>query len=105
MKKLIFYLILVMAAVTFIYPFLWMASISLRPGNEIYSLGLFSTNYTLENYKAVFGKIPIGRALLNSLIVATSITISVLFFSSLVGYALARLKFYGRDAIFNIIMF
>lgn len=107
MKKLVFYLVLLTAAVTFIYPFLWMASISLRPSSEIGSLGLFSSNFTLANYRVLFSdqEAHFGRALLNSAIVATLITMSVLFFSSLLGYALARLQFYGRDFIFHLILF
>ena len=53
----------------------------------------------------MFDKIPIGRALLNSIFVASSITIGVLIFGSMVGYALSRLEFRGRNLIFYIIIF
>ena len=105
MKKFLFYLVLTLGAITFIYPFLWMTSASLRPMSEIGSLNLFSLNCSFENYDIVFNKIPIGRAFLNSVIVAGLMTLSVLFFSSITGYALSRLKFFGKDFIFTIIMF
>jgi multiple sugar transport system permease protein len=101
MKKLVLYLILVCAAVSFIYPFLWMAYISLRPAGQS---DFLSCIFTLQNYKAVFREIPIGRALLNSVIVAASTTASVLFFSSLVGYALAKLRFSGRETVFMVVL-
>ena len=53
----------------------------------------------------MFKKIPIGRAFLNSVFVSTSITTSVIIFGSMVGYALSRLEFKGRDLIFYIIIF
>jgi ABC-type glycerol-3-phosphate transport system permease component len=53
----------------------------------------------------MFDKIPIGRALLNSILVASSVTIGVLVFGSMVGYALSRLEFKGRNLIFYIIIF
>jgi len=53
----------------------------------------------------VFEKIPIGRSLLNSLFVSTVVTLSVIFFGSIVGYALARLRFFGRDMILAVILF
>jgi multiple sugar transport system permease protein len=53
----------------------------------------------------VLEKIPILRAFLNSLFVSTSVTGSVLIFSSMVGYALSRLRFRGRELLFTVILF
>jgi len=89
----------------FAYPFLWMLSASLRPDIEISEIGLISSNFSLENFKTVFEKIPLGRALLNSMLVSTCVTLSVIFFGSIVGYALSRLNFFGRDFILSVILF
>lgn len=105
LKKLAFYIILIGFSFTFIYPFLWMASMSLKPQSDLNNIFIFTTHLTFDNYKLVFQKIPIGRALINSTIVATFVTFSVLLFSSLIGYALSRLKFFGRNFIFNLILF
>lgn len=105
MKKTLFYIALIIAALTFIYPFIWMVSASLRPEVELASLSPISKNFSFTNYLAVFEKIPIGRAFLNSVFVTFSITLSTLIFSSMVGYALSRLNFRGRGAIFTIILF
>jgi multiple sugar transport system permease protein len=53
----------------------------------------------------VIEKIPMGRAFLNSLFVSFSITAGVLVFGSMVGYALSRLRFRGRQLIFFVIIF
>lgn len=51
------------------------------------------------NAAAVFDTIDFWKALANSVIVSTSITVSVLFFSTLAGYAFAKLRFRGRDGL------
>ena len=105
MKKSLIYVILIIGGVMFAYPFLWMLSASLRPDIEISEIGLISSNFSLDNFKTVFEKIPLGRALLNSMFVSTCVTLSVIFFGSIVGYALSRLNFFGRDFILGVILF
>lgn len=105
MKKILFYFFLILGAVAFIYPFVWMISASLAPENELGSLTLFPSEFTLNSYEQMISKIPIGKAFVNSLIVASSITIGVLVFGSMIGYALSRLEFKGRNLIFFIIIF
>ena len=90
---------------TFLYPFLWMLSATFKPEHELLSAGLLSSNFTLNSYRTVFSRIPIGRAFLNSLFVSSCVTFSVIVFGSIVGYALSRLKFTGRDLILAVILF
>lgn len=52
-----------------------------------------------SNVEKVLDAIPFWKALLNSLIVSGSITLSVVFFSTLAGYAFAKLRFKGRDGL------
>jgi len=69
MKKAIIYILLIIGGLMFAYPFLWMISATFKPEVEIGSIGLWSSNFSLHNYAAVFQKIPIGRAFLNSIFV------------------------------------
>ena len=105
MKKTIIYLILITGGLTFLYPFLWMLSATFKPEHELLSAGLLSSNFTLNSYRTVFSRIPIGRAFLNSLFVSSCVTFSVIVFGSIVGYALSRLKFTGRGLILAVILF
>jgi ABC-type glycerol-3-phosphate transport system permease component len=105
MKKAIFYLLLVFGALMFLYPFLWMITATLVPESDISSFSIIPSTITLNSYTQMFDKIPIGRALLNSILVASSVTAGVLIFGSMVGYALSRLEFKGRNLIFYIIIF
>ncbi len=105
MKRLFLHIFLILGAIVFLYPFLWMLSASLAPEQEITRLTLFPSTFTLNGYQQMVQKIPIFRAFLNSLIVSLSITAGVLVFGSMVGYALSRLEFRGRNLIFYIIIF
>lgn len=105
MKTLLRYGVLIVGAVVFAYPFAWMIAGSFRPELEISELGLWSQNYTLHSYDLVLTKIPIGRAFVNSLIVSSATTLSVVLFGSMVGYALARLRFIGSRALYIMILF
>jgi len=104
-KYILIYFILLVGAVAFTYPFLWMILATLSPENEIGALYFLPSRFTLYNYLQVFQKIPILRSFLNSLLVSSLITAGVLVFGSMVGYALSRLKFTGRNLIFYLIIF
>jgi multiple sugar transport system permease protein len=105
MKRTIFYIFLIFWTIIFIFPFLWMLSATLRPEAEIGGFGIIPSKVSFDSYSIVFEKIPIIRAFLNSLLVASSITAGVLLFGSMIGYALSRLHFRGRNLIFAIIIF
>jgi ABC-type glycerol-3-phosphate transport system permease component len=104
-KNILLYFFLAAAALSFLYPFFWMLIASVSPAQDMGRLTLFPSYFTGENYKAVIDKIPIGRAFLNSIMVSGAVTSGVLFFGSLVGYALSRMEFKGRDVIFYVIVF
>jgi multiple sugar transport system permease protein len=104
-QKAAMYLALTVAAVTFIYPFVWMIGASLASMNEISKMNLWPAHVTLENYKMMAGKIPIVRSLLNSLFIAVCTTLLVMLTGSMAGYALARMRFQGRQLIFYILVF
>ena len=90
---------LTIAALTFIYPFLWMASSTLKPPFEVGTLALVPDRITFDNYRTMWARAPFGRALANSALVATTITVAVLVFGSMTAYAMARLRFRGRRAL------
>ena len=102
MKSFLRYVILITGSIIFLYPFVWMLAATLKPELEISEFSLFSSQFTLDNYRFVFNKIPIIRAFANSLLVSIVVTASVVVFGSMVGYALSRLNFPGRDTVFNL---
>jgi ABC-type glycerol-3-phosphate transport system permease component len=104
-RNILIYTVLTVAALSFIYPFFWMVVASFSPEKDISSLVLFPSQLTLENYIGMMQKIPIGRALFNSIFVSSINTGVSLVFCSMVGYALSRMEFKLRGAIFFIIIF
>lgn len=98
-RRLLLYVLLAAAAATFVYPFLWMAATTLKPPAEVGTLGLVPDAPTLDNYRRMWARAPFGRALLNSTLVATTITLAVLVLGSITAYAMARLRFPGRRAL------
>lgn len=105
MKKALIYICLIVMAITFLYPFFWMIMASLTPEKEIGMLTLFPDSITFDNYISMFSKIPIGRSLLNSMFVSSVVTFGVIMIGAMVGYALAKTKFTGRNFLFYLIIF
>jgi len=99
MKRAALYLVLALTATTFIYPFVWMTATTLKPPGEVGTLSVLPDEPTFDNYKAMWTRAPVGRALANSLGVAGVITLSVLILGSITAYAMARLEFPGRRVL------
>jgi len=76
-----------------------MTSATFKPPLEVGSLSLIPNHPTLDNYRTMWARAPFGRALLNSTLVATTITLTVLVFGSMTAYAMARLRFRGRPIL------
>lgn len=104
-KKILMYVALSAAALTFIYPFIWMIGASFAPMHEVGNLTFWPAHPTWDNFKIMVSKIPIGRSLMNSLLVAVLTTSLVIVTGSVVGYALAKMQFKGRQFIFYVIVF
>lgn len=98
-RRVAMYAGLAVAAFTFIYPFLWMAATTLKPPFDVGTLTLIPERITLDNYRTMWARAPFGRALFNSALVATTVTVAVLVFGSMTAYAMARLHFRGRPLL------
>lgn len=99
--------VIVCAALTFL-PMYWVIVGSLTPPDKLLSTSLSSiipTAPTLEHYRMVLFKLNFKTYTINSLIVAVTTTVVSLVLSALGGYALARLKFPGRRAVGNLVLF
>jgi multiple sugar transport system permease protein len=98
-QVLLFSVIAILALLT-VAPLVWMISASLKPDNETFSPNLIPLHPTLDNFKYVFTAQPFWRYMLNSFFVAGTVTVVALWFHSMAGFALARLRFPGRELIF-----
>ncbi|WEX91106.1 carbohydrate ABC transporter permease [Sinorhizobium garamanticum] len=87
-------------AVMTLFPLLWMVSIAFKPPAESFSSNLIPQAPTLDNFIHVLTGVPFIRYMVNSFLVSATVTIVALFFHTMAGYALARLRFPGREVLF-----
>ena len=85
-------------------PLLYMFSTSLKSAGQVYDLRLIPLAPSFANYVDVLGDGRFLRWFANSAFIATTVTLSNVFFDSLVGYTLAKFQFRGRTFIFLAIL-
>lgn len=97
---------LIAGAAIALTPLIWMVAASImRPGQASeFPPPFLPTHPVLTNYVELFTRLSLGRALLNSLLVAGATTLAVLFLNSMAGYAFAKLRFPGRDRLFSVLV-
>jgi multiple sugar transport system permease protein len=100
-------LLLALLALVVLAPYVWMLSVSLKPRSEVFSapLALLPQDWAAaRNYGRVLAEVPIGRYLLNGVLVCALILLFQLAFAIPAGYALAKLRFRGRETLFAFVM-
>jgi multiple sugar transport system permease protein len=100
MVRLVLYLVSSALAFMTVAPLFYMVSMSLKQTNEVFGTNLVPHRPTLGNFVYVFTQVDFIRFLWNTFFVSAVVTVIALIFHSMAGYALARLRFPGRDAIF-----
>lgn len=91
---------LLIVAVPFVFPFLWMVSSGLKSATEIFGQpSLIPRVWRWQNLAEVFQYQPFARQYFNSLYIAMAVTALTLVISSLAGYALARMRFAGAGLL------
>jgi multiple sugar transport system permease protein len=97
---------LLLAGMLTAFPLVWMVCVSfMQPGAaSTYPPPLLPQAPTLQNYRLLFSAHDAGRYLLNSALVATLATAISLLLNTLAGYAFAKLRFAGRDRIFQLLL-
>jgi len=95
-----------LVALLVLMPLIWMVSVSfMAPGEAAaFPPPLFPNHPTLDNYRTLFGSYGVGRYVVNSIIVSSLATLLALLFVVPAGFAFAKLRFKGRDAIFQILV-
>ncbi len=100
---------LIIFAIFFLFPFVWMLSVSLQTETEIMTTvgfleQLVPDTWRWENYIDVFRTIPFARYFVNSGIVTGLTVIGTLLSSSIVAYSFARLRWPGRDFFYSLML-
>ena len=98
------YVILAIVVVISIFPFYWTilaASTSNSKINQVPPNWLPGGNL-FKNFRAALDNVDMGKALLNSLIVSGSVAAGTVMFSTLAGFAFAKLRFRGRNLLLGL---
>ena len=101
--RIVWMLVAVVLALMTIFPLFWMISIAFKPAAEVFKPNLLPVAPTWDNFIYVMTEVPFLKYLGNTFFVSAVITVVALFFHTMAGYALARLRFPGRETIFVLI--
>jgi multiple sugar transport system permease protein len=113
--------LMALALAATLFPFYWMVRTALTPAADLYSdsTGLFPRHPTTVNFSRVLGltsqeearaaggsgaQVDFLRYLLNSVVYSGLIAFLQTLFCAMAGYAFARLRFPGRDAVFGVLI-
>jgi trehalose/maltose transport system permease protein len=105
-RRLPFLLLILLIFVFAVFPFYWALRSAFTPDGDLFSTPIeyFPSHPTLTNFREVLSSGDFQRALLNSTIVAGSVTLISLAFGALAGYALGRFRFRGRGAALYLML-
>ncbi|MFE5854608.1 carbohydrate ABC transporter permease [Streptomyces sp. NPDC056500] len=106
LKKPAAYVLLGLGLVLMAAPFAWMALSAFKTKPELAASPpvWIPTEWTLANFRELLELLDLPRYFLNSTIVAALVTLSNLLFCSMLGYALAKLNFAGRNKLFGLVL-
>ncbi|HOE34579.1 MAG TPA: carbohydrate ABC transporter permease, partial [Anaerolineaceae bacterium] len=102
--KVFLYLILLIGAVIFIFPFFWMISNSLMTLGETITRQLVPKVPQWVNYKEAWDQANFSKYFVNSVLVTLGTLTGLLFTSILAGYAFGRIDFKGKNILFGIFL-
>ncbi|RLT39881.1 MAG: carbohydrate ABC transporter permease [Chloroflexi bacterium] len=100
LRRLLLHGVLILGSGLMLAPFFVMLVVSLVPNEAFLSRDFSLQQFGFANYFETFQIAPFGRYYLNSLVVATSVTVLQILVASAAAFAFSRLRFWGRDLIF-----
>lgn len=110
--RILLYVVLILLALSFIFPYVWLISASFKEPSQIFSTNFSllprdangNIHFVLENYVAAIEYLNLSKVFANTMIVCVVNTVINLFLNALAGYAFARIQFKGREVLFKIMI-
>ncbi|MEY8404155.1 carbohydrate ABC transporter permease [Oscillospiraceae bacterium 44-34] len=104
--KILVYALLIFGSLIMIFPFVWMFLTSFKTPAESMSIPatLFPSAFRLDKYIEVLGKLPFAKLYWNTILLVFFRVVCAVVFSSMAGYAFAKLKFRGKGLLFTIVL-
>ena len=106
MAQFFSYFFLILGAVIMIFPFVWMILTSSKTVPESMQIPptILPEQWTLANFRDVLKSLPFGHLYWNTTLMVIFRVICAILFSSMAGYAFAKLKFRGKNLLFGIVL-
>lgn len=100
------YGLLCILLIPFVFPTWWMITSSVKPISDIFAFppDLWPRRFDWTTYQKVFELQPFAQQYWNSAYIAAIVTVGTMIFSSMAGYAFARIKFPGANFLFTIVL-
>jgi multiple sugar transport system permease protein len=95
---------LTIVAAAFVYPFLWLASASLKQRQFVFDNKLLPNPFAPQNYVQVWDKAPLLLWLGNSVVVGLAAAVTVTLSSAMVAFGFAYFRFRGRNLLFGLVL-
>ena len=105
-SKFLTYFFLILGAVIMIFPFAWMILTSSKTVPESMQIPptIFPNRIMLDNFKDAIASLPFGNLYWNTILMVFFRVVCAVLFSSMAGYAFAKLKFRGKSLLFGIVL-
>ena len=104
--KLISYVLLILIAITMLFPFFWMVRSAFMTNREITTVPIqwLPSEINLDNFVEAFTKENFGRYFLNSIFIVVINVVGAVLSSSFIAFGFSRLKFKGRNVWFALLL-
>lgn len=108
-NKIIIQVLLIGFSLAFIFPFMWMVSVSLKTPNDLtmsdsFFKLLIPSTFHYQNYSTVIKEIDFIRLFFNSLSIAAIAVIATIVSGSMCAYSFSKLKYPGRKIFINVLI-
>jgi len=105
-KSFAVHFVLIFFALLTVAPFVWMISASFMSDGEanVHPPKFIPDYPVLTQYENLFNRLNISNNFINSLVLSILVTIISLLFNSMAGYAFAKMRFKGKDKLFNFLL-
>jgi multiple sugar transport system permease protein len=104
--KVALYGLMCILLIPFVFPTWWMITSSVKPISDIFAFppDLWPRRFDWTTYQKVFELQPFAQQYWNSAYIAALVTLGTMIFSSMAGYAFARIKFPGANLLFTVVL-
>jgi ABC-type glycerol-3-phosphate transport system permease component len=106
LQKGILYIVITLGALLCLFPFYWMFVVATRSSSEVFAFPpvVFPGSLLGTNITKLLAAVPFFRSYGNTLFYALSVTMLMLFFDSLAGFAFAKYQFPLQNFLFSFML-